>query len=104
MKLLTKDTFKNEIAKGVVLVDMYAEWCGPCKALSPILEELSGKIENVTFAKLDVDEADEIAQEYGVMSIPCVVIFKDGKEVSRIVGLYMKDKYETELRKIVAVA
>jgi thioredoxin 1 len=104
MKLLTKDTFKNEIANGVVLVDMYADWCGPCRALTPMLEEMDGKIEGVTFTKLDVDEADEIAQSYGVMSIPCVVIFKNGQEAGRIVGLRMKEDYENELKRILAIA
>lgn len=104
MRGLTKDNFKQEISKGVILVDMFAEWCGPCKALAPMLAELEAKLESVVFTKLDVDEADNIAQEYGVMSIPCVIIFKDGKEVSRIVGLNAKDKYEAELKKVLAIA
>ncbi len=102
MKVLNKANFKLEIANGVVLVDMYADWCGPCKALSPILEELDGKVQGVTFTKLNVDDADEIAQNYGVMSIPCVIIFKNGIESGRVVGLNMKDKYESELKRIVA--
>lgn len=104
MRELTNDNFKQEISKGVILVDMFAEWCGPCKALAPMLAELEAKLESVVFAKLDVDEADNIAQEYGVMSIPCVIIFKDGNEVSRIVGLNAKDKYEAELKKVLAIA
>lgn len=104
MKLLTKDNFKEEISKGVVLVDMFADWCGPCRALAPILEELDSKIEGVTFAKLDVDEADAIAQSYNVMSIPCVLIFKNGQEAARIVGLNMKDKYEAEIKRVLEMA
>ncbi len=93
MVILTSDNFKNSIASGVVVVDMYADWCGPCRALSPILEDLSQKIDGVTFAKLDVDTFSDIAMEYGVMSIPTVIIFKDGKEHKRIIGLYPRDYY-----------
>jgi thioredoxin 1 len=99
MKVLTKDNFSEEISNGVVLVDMYADWCGPCKALTPILEELSSSRNDVTFAKLDVDANQEIAMNYGVMSIPCVIIFKNGQEVGRVIGLNMKDVYEKEIQK-----
>ncbi|BDQ04536.1 MAG: thioredoxin [Candidatus Dojkabacteria bacterium] len=93
MVILTSDNFRNSIASGVVVVDMYADWCGPCRALSPILEELSQKVDGVTFAKLNVDDSSDIAMEYGVMSIPTVIIFKDGKEQKRIIGLYPRDYY-----------
>lgn len=93
MKILTQDNFKDNISQGIVLVDMYADWCGPCRALSPILEKLSGSIEGVEFAKLDVDASPLIASEYGVMSIPTVIIFKDGREFKRITGLYPEETY-----------
>ena len=93
MKVLNQANFKENISKGVVLVDMYADWCGPCRALSPLLEELDGTVEGVEFTKLNVDEANAVASEYGVMSIPTVIIFKDGIEFKRITGLYPKQAY-----------
>ena len=107
MKIITQDSFKEEVSKGVVVVDMYADWCGPCRALTPMLEEMDGKIENVTFTQLDTDEAMSVAEQKGVVSIPeefevtsipTVIIFKDGKEFKRIIGLYPKSKYEEEIK------
>ena len=100
MKIITKDNFKEEIASGVVVVDMFADWCGPCRALGPILEELSEKITDVSFAKLDVDAAPEIVEEFGIQGIPCVIFFKEGKEVSRIAGLFPKQSYVDEIEKV----
>lgn len=84
-----------------VLVDFFAEWCGPCKSAAPILEELSkdysGKVE---IAKLDVDESNKIAGEFGVMSIPTVIMFKDGKEVERKVGFGGRSAYEEMIGKV----
>jgi thioredoxin 1 len=102
MKILTDKNFKEEIQKGVVLMDMHADWCGPCRALSPILEELDGKVEGVEFAKLDIDENPEVTRSYGVMSIPTVIIFKDGQEVKRIVGLNPKSVYLEALEAVKA--
>jgi len=103
MKVLTQENFKKEIASGVVVVDMYADWCGPCRALSPILEEMDGKIEGATFTKLDVDTAQGLATEYGVVSIPTVIIFKNGEEVNRITGLYPRQKYEEEIKSALVI-
>ena len=75
-----------------VLVDCYADWCGPCKMLSPIIDELANEIDTCDFYKLNVDEAEDISREYGVMSIPTVLIFENGKEVSRSVGLKTKEE------------
>lgn len=90
----TTDNFEAEVlqAEKAVLVDFYADWCGPCKMLAPavdaVAEELSGKI---IVGKLNIDENIEIAERYGVMSIPTLILFKDGKEVNRLVGLQSKD-------------
>ena len=74
---LNKDNFKEEIldSKELVLVDFYADWCGPCKMMSPILDELSEE-ENIKVCKIDTDEEIELAKEYGVMTIPCIIAFK----------------------------
>lgn len=88
MKQLTDANFKEAIAKGVTLVDFHATWCGPCKVLSPILDELEGKIEGkAEIAKLDIDQAQDVTATYGVTSVPTIILFKDGKELKRIVGV-----------------
>ncbi len=88
IKILTEDSFQAEIQKGVVLVDFFADWCGPCRMMVPVLEkvatELSGQ---VTVGKIDIDQAQKIAGSFQVTSIPTLVLFKSGKEVGRLVGL-----------------
>lgn len=91
MENLNSENFKDKIKTGTTIVDFWAEWCGPCKALGPIFEELSKEIKDVTFAKLNVDESGEIAADQGVRGIPTLIIYKDGKEIDRIVGLLPKD-------------
>jgi thioredoxin 1 len=86
---LTNDTFDEIIgaADGAVLVDFWAEWCGPCKMIAPVLEELAGELAGqVSIAKLNVDEASDIARRFEVMSIPTLLIFKDGEVAKRLVG------------------
>lgn len=77
--------FKSELSNGVVLVDFFATWCGPCQMLAPVLEELD-KVANVKILKIDVDELGDIAREFRVMSIPTLVVFKDGKMTKREMG------------------
>ena len=89
-KLFTKDEFKKEVleSKEPVLVDFYADWCGPCKMLGPVMEEIS---KDHKVFKVNTDDEEELAMEYGIMSIPCVIAFKDGKEINRSIGLVDKD-------------
>lgn len=91
-KKLDNLNFENEILehKGTALVDFYADWCGPCKMIAPIIEEIAAQMPDVTVGKINVDESGDLAARYGVMSIPTLVIFKDGIEVNRIVGLQPK--------------
>jgi len=84
---LNEANFESETAEGVVVVDFYADWCGPCRALAPILESLT----DVKVGKVDVDADQELAKEYKVSSIPLLVFMKDGVEQSRTVGVQSKD-------------
>lgn len=79
----------NKIIEEKVLVDFYANWCGPCKMLSPVLEKISDEIK---ILKVNVDDYQELARSYGVMSIPCVILFENGKEVKRNVGFMPENK------------
>ena len=88
------DNFLELVNEGIVLVDFYADWCGPCKMLSPIMEELSTSYKVV---KVNVDENDALAREYGIMSIPAIFIFKDGKVVNQTVGFLPKEKLKAML-------
>ena len=93
---LEKDNFKELIGnEKKILVDFFATWCGPCKMLSPILEGYESKIKLI---KVDVDDFNELAREYGVMSIPTLVLIEDGKEVKRNIGLINEDELETFLK------
>ena len=85
---VTNDNFKKEVleSKQKVLVDFNADWCGPCRMLAPEIEKLASDIDHIKFTSINVDEEAELAKEYNVFSIPCLLIFKDGKEVKRSVG------------------
>src|SRR4029077_10262116 len=89
--------FESEVLKanGAVVVDFWAEWCGPCRMIGPVLEELSGTLDGkVKIVKLNVDENPATAQKYGIMSIPTLMIFKNGELASRQVGAAPKQKLE----------
>ena len=93
MKILDSNNFNEEIAKGTVVVDFYAEWCPPCKMLGPIIEELAKDYEGrASVCKLNTDDSSELAKQYGVMSIPTVIIFKDGEAKESINGFKPKQE------------
>jgi len=97
MKIITTHDFNTEVLEhsGVVLVDFYADWCGPCRMLGPMLEELDNdnNDKGVKFVKINVDDNQKTAALYGVMSIPTVIIFKDGKILDQKVGVQPKQSY-----------
>jgi len=95
---LTSENFDETIAKGKTLVDFWAVWCVPCKMVAPVIDELASEYENVlTVGKVDVDVENALAARYGIMSIPTVILFSDGAEVKRFVGVQTKKAYEKEL-------
>jgi len=97
---LNDGNFKDEIKEGVVLVDFWAEWCGPCQMMLPILEELSTKMEGkAKICKLNVDESPTTAGEFRVMSIPTLIVFKDGTPVETLVWVQQADSLEATLTK-----
>ena len=92
--------FKEEIGNGLTLVDFWAPWCGPCKMIAPILEELAPEIEGkADIAKLNVDENQATASEYEVMSIPTLILFKDGEPVDKVVGFQPKEQLAALIEK-----
>ena len=96
---LSGKEFEPYIKHGMVLVDFYADWCMPCVMMAPIMEELSGKFKGkIKFAKINVDDNQNIAQKFGVMSIPNFVLFKDGKKVSQFVGAMAEEDFEKKLK------
>ena len=94
---LNQNNFNNAIANGTALVDFYADWCGPCRMVSPIVDEIAEERTDITVGKVNVDDENAIAMKYGVMSIPTLIVFKDGKETARIVGARAKATILAEL-------
>ena len=93
---LTEKDFSEKVenSKQKVLVDFYADWCGPCKMMAPVVEELSNEINTAVFYKVNVDECPEIAKKYGIMSIPTFIVFEDGQPVNKQLGAMPKDVLE----------
>lgn len=101
---LKDDNFEQEVERysGVALVDFWATWCGPCQVMLPIIEEISKEIgAKVKVGKLNVDESPKTAEKFGIMSIPTLIFFKDGKEVNRFSGVQSKETLIEEIGKLV---
>ncbi|PIR47533.1 thioredoxin [Candidatus Uhrbacteria bacterium CG10_big_fil_rev_8_21_14_0_10_50_16] len=98
---LTTQNFDEQVtnAEGVVVVDFWAPWCGPCKMMSPVVEELAEEMGNVTIAKVNVDENQEVSMQFNVLSIPTFIIFKGGQVVDQFAGAMGKDALKARVEK-----
>src|SRR3989338_7567045 len=95
MLQLTKESFEREAVESdkPVIVDFWAEWCGPCRIIAPVFEKLSSEYKKkLKFAKVDISKNQDLAEKYGVRAIPCLVVFNKGKEAGRIIGSLQEDK------------
>ncbi|KRK97245.1 Thiol-disulfide isomerase and thioredoxin [Secundilactobacillus odoratitofui DSM 19909 = JCM 15043] len=97
----TDKTFENDTATGVTLTDFWATWCGPCRMQSPVVEQLADEMDTVTFNKMDVDANPATPQKFGIMSIPTLLVKKDGQVVDTVVGYHTKDQLKQLLTQYV---
>ena len=97
VKEIKENEFESMVlkSKDKVLVDFYATWCGPCKMLRPILEEVASERSSAKIMSIDVDEASNLASKYGIISIPCLILFENGEEINRSIGLKSKSDIES---------
>ncbi|MBQ3137596.1 MAG: thioredoxin [Clostridia bacterium] len=99
LKKLNSENFRNEILdKKIALVDFYADWCGPCRMLSPVIDEIAEERPDISVGKVNVDDESALASEYGIMSIPALIVFENGKEKARLVGVRPKGEILAELK------
>ncbi|WP_459479234.1 thioredoxin [Clostridium saccharoperbutylacetonicum] len=95
MKIVESSEFKKEIESGVTVVDFFATWCGPCKMLAPVLEQLATEMEGkAKFIKVDIDQSSDLANEFKILSVPTMMIFKNGEKIDQLVGFLPKEKIQ----------
>ncbi|OOM06646.1 thioredoxin [Clostridium saccharobutylicum] len=102
MKIVNSAEFKNEIESGIVLVDFFATWCGPCKMLAPVLEGLSSELEGkAKIIKVDIDQSPDLADQFQISSVPTMIIFKDGQKADMLVGFLPKERIQESILKLI---
>lgn len=100
MEIITEKNFEEKTKSGLVLIDFFATWCGPCRMMSPILEEVGENLDGkVSIYKVDVDDDENLARKFGILSIPTLIIFKDGKQVDKKVGYIQADDLQAMIEK-----
>ena len=99
-EIATDGEFKEVINGNTAVIDFWAEWCMPCKLLAPTMDKLASKMKNITFAKVNIDNNNELAVQLGINVIPTLIIFKKGKEVDRVMGLVPEDELMKKLKKL----
>jgi thioredoxin 1 len=104
LKHVSDDTFQAEVLESEqpVLVDFWAPWCGPCRVVAPVLEQIAGERQDLRIVKLNIDENQRTAAQFGVMSIPTMILFKHGQAAKTIIGAYPKKRLEAELEPILS--
>lgn len=100
MELINNQEFDVKIKEGIVVVDFFAEWCGPCKMLAPVLIEISKEMKDVRFYKVDIDKDNELVKRFNVLSVPTLLLFKDGVLVSKTLGYSPKNLIEIFINKV----
>ena len=98
VKKITGNEFEDAVKTGVSVVDFSAGWCGPCKMLAPVFDSLSEELTDVDFVKVDIDQSLELAQKFGITTVPTMMIFKDGKVVDTLVGFMPKDNLKAKVQ------
>ena len=99
MEILTEKNFEEKTKDGIVVVDFFANWCGPCKMMAPVLEQIAKELDGkAKIYKVDVDESEELARKFGVMMIPTIVILENGQQREKHVGLWQKDDALDEIK------
>ena len=96
-KIINSQEFNNTIESGVVVVDFFATWCGPCKMLAPVIDELSNELDNVNFVKVDIDQSMDLAQKFRIVSVPTLKVFKNGEEVDTLMGFMPKEVLKSKV-------
>jgi len=100
---LTQNSFNEFLKKEkIAVIDFYAEWCMPCVMMAPILENVAESIKNAKFGKINVDDATDLANKFQISSIPCLIVFKDGKEASRIIGSMNEERLKEKIQESLA--
>ena len=99
VQIINDENYTEAVKEGLVLVDFWAEWCGPCKMLSPIIDELSNEMDSVRFAKINIDDNQETPQKLGITAIPTLILYKNGEIIDRVSRLMPKPQLSSFLQK-----
>lgn len=94
LKHANESNFQEMTGKGLVLVDFFATWCGPCRMLGPVLEDMANDRDSIDIVKVDIDESMNLARQFGIMSVPTLILFKDGKEIAKTGGFQSKESIQ----------